>query len=357
MEKGLFLKWLGKNMNNIDGYVGDEPVLSVVIPVYNTEKYLRECLDSVVSQSYRNLQILIVDDGSTDNSRAICDEYMAKDGRITVIRQDNYIIGHARNVGLKWAKGKYIIFLDSDDYWIEDTAKELIAEAEKNDLQVLVFSALPFDDGVEAVRKKTYTHKCQNNIVKTGVDSLICAKEHGEYYSQPCLRLYRLDYLREQGFLFDEGIIHEDESFSFLAYINALRVECLGKRYYMRRYRKGSVTTSSSPAFSGRGYKKAAESLLGYAEKKELSEKEKRLYIGQARSFMRMLFLYYHQLKRDKKTGAADKSDIKEISASAHELVRRIRSADIAPWHIRLLYSNFHMTYFCWLILKKTGKL
>ena len=91
------------------------PKISVIIPVYNAEQYLRKCLDSVVSQTFRDIEIICVDDGSTDGSGAILDEYAAKDNRIVVIHQANAGVAAARNTGLKSAQGEYLAFLDSDD--------------------------------------------------------------------------------------------------------------------------------------------------------------------------------------------------------------------------------------------------
>lgn len=94
----------------------EEPLISVIVPVYNVEKYLRRCLDSIVNQTYRNIEIILVDDGSTDGSGKICEEYAERDKRIKVFSQSNRGVSVARNVGLKKAKGKYIAFVDSDDY-------------------------------------------------------------------------------------------------------------------------------------------------------------------------------------------------------------------------------------------------
>jgi glycosyltransferase involved in cell wall biosynthesis len=94
------------------------PLISVIVPVYNTEEYLKRCLDSIINQSYKNLEILCIDDGSTDNSGKICDEYALKDNRIKVIHKENGGLASARNAGLKTASGRYINTVDSDD-WIE----------------------------------------------------------------------------------------------------------------------------------------------------------------------------------------------------------------------------------------------
>lgn len=102
-------------------------MISIVIPVYNSEQYLRQCVDSVLAQTYKNLDVILVDDGSTDSSPAICDEYAARDVRVRVIHQENGGIGAARNAGIKIAKGTYIGFVDSDD-WIDPLMYEYMYE-------------------------------------------------------------------------------------------------------------------------------------------------------------------------------------------------------------------------------------
>ena len=101
----------------------DNPLISVIVPVYNVEPYLRKCLDSIVNQTYKNLDIILVDDGSTDNSGAICDEYTQKDDRIIVIHQANAGQSAARNAALDTMRGEYVMFVDSDD-WLEIEACE-----------------------------------------------------------------------------------------------------------------------------------------------------------------------------------------------------------------------------------------
>lgn len=135
---------------------------------------------------------------------------------------------------------------------------------------MVVFGAQPFYDGIEDNQYKglSYAHTVQNNVVVSGLDSLIKTKAKGEYYAQACLRLYRLDYIKSFNLRFDEGIIHEDESFSFLAYINASRVECLGDKFYHRRYRPGSIMMDVDPYSSAHGYRVIIDTLLKYMLKK-----------------------------------------------------------------------------------------
>jgi glycosyltransferase involved in cell wall biosynthesis len=110
----------------------ESPLISVVIPVYNVEKYLKECVASVLNQHFKDFDIILVDDGSTDNCMAICDTFSEKDSRVNVIHKKNEGVGLARNTGLKVATGKYIFFLDSDDFVEPNFFVELISETNRN---------------------------------------------------------------------------------------------------------------------------------------------------------------------------------------------------------------------------------
>lgn len=100
-------------------------MISVIVPMYNVELYLRKCLDSIVNQTYKNIEILIIDDGSTDNSGMICDEYAQKDDRIKVFHTENQGLSSARNLGLDEATGDWVGFVDSDD-WIDDDMYDVL---------------------------------------------------------------------------------------------------------------------------------------------------------------------------------------------------------------------------------------
>ena len=105
----------------------NEPLISIIVPVYNVEKYLSKCIDSIINQTYKNIEIILIDDGSTDSSGAICDKYALVDSRIHVLHIENSGVSNARNVGLNHATGDYIGFVDSDDY-IEPNMYELLLE-------------------------------------------------------------------------------------------------------------------------------------------------------------------------------------------------------------------------------------
>ena len=111
--------------------MGESKLVSVIIPVYNVERYLKKCIDSILNQTYKNLEIILVDDGSTDCSSKICDEYAKNDTRILVIHKANGGQSEARNIGISESKGEYIFFVDSDDY-IEYNAIETMLEIAEN---------------------------------------------------------------------------------------------------------------------------------------------------------------------------------------------------------------------------------
>ncbi len=114
------------------------PKISIIVPMYNVEKYLAKCLDSLLNQTHQNLDIVLVDDGSSDKTLEIANEYHLKDSRITVIHTDNYGVSHARNTGMKHASGEFILFIDSDDFIKENLVEVLLTYAQKNNADVAV---------------------------------------------------------------------------------------------------------------------------------------------------------------------------------------------------------------------------
>ena len=259
-------------------------LISVIIPVYNVAPYLRECLDSVIHQTYTDIEVLLIDDGSTDESGAICDAYAAEDSRITVIHKKNEGQGKARNIGMDMAQGKYIYFLDSDDYIDLHAFEILTAEAEKNDLQILQFSMRSFLDGdvdTNRWKEKVHVFKAQNGEVKNGADHLAYEQKNGEYSMLISRRFYRRDYLESMSLRFPEGYIHEDESFAFLARINAKRIESIGDVLFHHRFRPGSTMTAKNYWRSFCGYAAALNEVLSaymQLDSQEVAAKKKELF-------------------------------------------------------------------------------
>ena len=128
--------------------------ISVVLPVYNVANYLRKCLDSLVNQTFKDFEVICVDDGSTDKSTKILEEYQKKDNRIKILQQQRGGAGAARNLGLGHAQGKYVQFLDSDDYFESNLLEEMYTRAEKYDADLVVCSSKKVDDEGNIIRSQ-----------------------------------------------------------------------------------------------------------------------------------------------------------------------------------------------------------
>lgn len=223
----------------------NKPVVSVVIPVYNVKAYLPQCVDSVLRQTYTQLEIILVDDGSADGSGQLCEDYRAADSRVTVIHQENGGLSDARNTGLARAQGEYLYFLDSDDYLEPDALEKLAARLESSGADFVFFNAQVFSDEGEAFRSNSYMR--QNAYPDgSGQEVLFRLLILDEYKPSACLSFFRRAFLTAHRLRFRRGIIGEDELFSFYAYHCAERVSYDAHGYYHRRMRPGSIMTSGN---------------------------------------------------------------------------------------------------------------
>lgn len=241
------------------------PAVSVIIPVYMVEEYLRECLDSVVNQTMKNIEIVCVDDGSPDHSADIVLEYKEKYPNIKLIRKENGGLSSARNAGLDVATGEYIYFLDSDDYVDTDMFETLYRKASEEDLDIIYFNAVPFFDSEQIKRDNQnyvnyYTRSHDYPGVCTGQAMFSAMRKHYEFLPAVWSQLYRRDLIEDNHIRFCHGILHEDNPFSFQCMILARRVAYLNKGYYHRRMRGNSIVTAKKSMRNVEGY------LVSYAE-------------------------------------------------------------------------------------------
>lgn len=195
------------------------PELSIIVPVYNVEQYLNKCINSILAQTFIDFELILVDDGSTDNCGAICDEYAAKDSRIRVIHKENGGLSSARNAGMAIAAGSYYLFCDSDDYvtptWCEHFMKHV--KQEKNNFifggfvtaHVQADSTI-LDDSSAVRKKKTYP---VSDFLRLQVNAQI---------GFACNVLYYADVLRENKLVFSSDVIVEDLPFN-LAYLRFMK--------------------------------------------------------------------------------------------------------------------------------------
>ena len=213
-----------------------QPKISVIIPVYGVEKYIRQCLESVINQTYKNLEIIVVNDGTKDNSMKIVEEYLS-DERIKIINKENGGLSSARNRGMEEATGEYIYFLDSDD-WIELNTIEILVENSKG-VDIVGANFFYYD---EVIKKRKIEKDILKNIPITKGEYLLTKNIEIMVWNKLC----KTSFLKEKKINFIEGIIHEDEEFTFRCYMNSPKVKYIEEYTYNYRVnREDSIMTNS----------------------------------------------------------------------------------------------------------------
>jgi len=237
---------------------GSRPDVSVVIPVHNTERFLEECLQSVLAQSGVQLEVICVDDGSTDSSGDVLDQLAARDSRICVLHQGNAGPSVARNRGMEVATGRYLCFMDSDDWWQLDGLASLVQRADEEKIQLLLFDASPHREAGVPDRTwdrfRSYYERATYEGVRSGPELLAAMRAVKEYRASPCLYLISADHVRRSGLRFYPGIVHEDNLFTFELMLATHRAAHSRTYLYARRVRPGSIMTAGSRLASARGY-------------------------------------------------------------------------------------------------------
>ena len=258
--------------------------VSFIVPVYNTEKYLSECLDTLVQQTLQDIEIICINDGSTDSSAKILAEYAQRDTRICVISQPNSGLSVARNIGIHKAKGEYLLFMDSDDRLKLETAKILYKRAAKDSLDVLFYNADCFADSLSAERRaksiSTYYRRSREYAdVNRGADLISEMRSNGDYLCSSCFELWRVGFLREAGLQFTPGILHEDTEFTFCASLLAKRASHINAIFFNRRVRDGSTMSNTIRFESAYGAFRAFLGMeRGYRRIQELGQEYEQLF-------------------------------------------------------------------------------
>ena len=229
--------------------------VSIIVPCYNVEEYLRECLDSILAQTFRDFEVICINDGSTDRTLKILAEYSKKDSRVSVHTQDNCGVSVSRNNGMDRAQGEYILFVDSDDKLCPETLKELVSMAEMYSLDHIAFKAHPFPHNAEVATKMVRQLEAFRRfydipvrpeflVPQLGAQLMIAMQETAHFIMSTVLHFMRLSVLRMNNLRFKPGIIHEDCIFLVDAVLVAKRAVFVDKCYYLRRVRNGSIMTA-----------------------------------------------------------------------------------------------------------------
>lgn len=211
--------------------------VSIVIPVYNVEQYLKKCLDSAVKQTLQEIEIIAVNDGSIDNSLKILKEYSQRDNRITIITQENQGLSGARNTGIKCAKGEYLLFLDSDDYIEHDMAEVLYKRAIKENADVVICRYKQVDSN-------------GNTKYESGITDTFSKEQHfrrvlaAQSFSMACDKLFKRDLFVSNDILFPLGLYHEDVYTTYKLFFYAKSICVEEKYFYNWLVRQGSISKS-----------------------------------------------------------------------------------------------------------------
>lgn len=212
-------------------------MISVIVPIFNVDIYLPKCIDSIIYQSYPDLEIILVDDGSLDRCPEICDDYANKDNRIKVIHKSNGGLSNARNAGLEIATGEYISFIDSDDYIAEHMYKDMLSAIENVDADLCICGY----DRVNNIGEVKTSAQYKNAILSQD-QAFEMLVQGNVYFIISCNKLYRkeiFDSLR-----FKEGKTHEDEFIMHHVYGKCKKIVTLEKSYYYYFVRESSITGS-----------------------------------------------------------------------------------------------------------------
>lgn len=218
-------------------------IITVAVPIYNAEKYLNYCIESIIKQTYKNLQILLINDGSTDDSLKICKKFAAIDKRIKIISKKNGGVGSARNVALRNATGSYITFVDSDDYIDVDYVYKMYHLCKKNECDISMVGFKEVKDYIDIRSNnndKDYVDVLTNYEI---LNNLFTNKDIS--YIVPWCKLYKLELFTRNNIFYPENVIADDEGTTYKLFYYANKIAISNEKLYYYVYREGSLSKST----------------------------------------------------------------------------------------------------------------
>lgn len=219
--------------------------VSIIVPVYNVEKYLAKCIDSIIAQEYDDWELILVNDGSSDSSKEICEEYCIKDNRISLYSQENAGPSVARNLGITKAKGEYITFIDSDDYVTSTYLSDLV----KYDTDIIASGFDLWYSNGRQTEQKTYDTYCKYSIENNNISDALAIGEYKYLWHSPCCKLYRRTLLIDNNIIFDSQINYgEDHIFNLNVILHCKSISLVPvSNYIYTHYGNISLTNRRVP--------------------------------------------------------------------------------------------------------------
>lgn len=238
-----------------------EVKLSVIVPIYNVENQIGRCIESILKQNYNELEVLLIDDGSTDDSGKIAKYYSNKYKNVNYYLKQNGGLSDARNFGLSFARGKAVIFVDSDDSLIENSLPVIMNNLYfSSDLDILIANAVK----VTGNRKKLMRKDIFTKSIVSGEDFFYYALSSNEYNPAVWMNVYRTDFLKENDLYFKKGILHEDEEWFPRVLLAAKHVRITNTAFYLYIIRDNSITTMKNKFENAKSKLYIAQYLHGY---------------------------------------------------------------------------------------------
>lgn len=267
-------------------------LISIIVPVYNVEKFLPKCIDSVMKQSYRDFELLLIDDGSTDNSAAICDEYAGRYECCRVFHRKNAGVTASRNIGLSEAKGKYIVFLDSDDYIEKETLAKIYEQMEVQQYDICSFAARRIDEAGRFLYELRFDDMVTSLCFQDESRDKFLLKDFLQYRTgwEVCFHAFRRDIIEREQIRFEEKLSYAEDllfTFEYMLYVDRwIKIPDILYNYTLRA---GSATKELER-------KVMIEGIMYYAFeriRKRLCQKDSNCYNAQSISLFYAALLYY----------------------------------------------------------------
>lgn len=221
----------------------DNETISIVVPVYKVEQEINRCVDSLLKQTYKHVEIILVDDGSPDNCPEICDEYQIQDERVKTIHKSNGGLSDARNCGLAAASGEYVMFVDSDDYLEVDACERFISVVNEFTEVDFVVGAIK-EIHTDCIKYQKHTNVEAGKVYKAG-EFIELSVKAGEWYAPAVLNLYKKDFLIRNNLFYKTGFLFEDMEMLPRLYLAARKIIYMDYPFYNYIIRENSITTSS----------------------------------------------------------------------------------------------------------------
>lgn len=273
--------------------------VSVIVPIYNVRLWLSECLNSLERQTLKNFEVIMVNDGSTDGSEQIAKEYAEKNSIFKYFERINGGLSAARNTGISKANGKYIYFLDSDDYLVDNALEMLYSKAEVNALDIIMFSSYVFEDGSSEMiwDNAGFKYKGDYKGVFIGQRLQKMFFENSDVLPSCCMIFINRNVIDTNNLLFEENIIHEDNLFHFEVLSLSERAEVMNIPLYCRRIRSGSITQVVDYINRSRSMYISALRADEFIESHE--ELDRSVYINQIAFFASMQMVYWNDMSEE----------------------------------------------------------